>query len=217
MTEAEWLAATDPSPMTVALLDWQKASGRKFRLFACACCWRISRQFLLDYHGDALQAAEMFARGFIDVEELRLRRVEYHAQRHPAQPTRQPVAAATHPRRVDAAAAACAADAVANPEPDPARRAVVRTAEQKVQAELLREIFGNPFRPVTADPSWRTSTAVALAQGIYDERAFDRMPILADALQDAGCEDEAVLSHCRDPKGTHVRGCWVVDLVLGKT
>jgi hypothetical protein len=81
----------------------------------------------------------------------------------------------------------------------------------------LHDIFGNPFRPVTLDPSWLTSDVVALARGIYDERAFDRMPILADALQDAGCDSEDVLNHCRDEKGTHVRGCWVVDLLLGKS
>ncbi len=80
---------------------------------------------------------------------------------------------------------------------------------------FLRDIIGNPFRPVTADPAWLTSDVVALAHGIYEEKAFDRMPILADALQDAGCENDDVLSHCRGP-GPHVRGCWVVDLILGK-
>jgi hypothetical protein len=82
-------------------------------------------------------------------------------------------------------------------------------------AWLLRCIFENPFRPVLLDPSWLTSTVVALAQGIYEERAFERMPILADALQDAGCDNADILDHCRGG-GTHVRGCWVVDLVLGK-
>jgi hypothetical protein len=80
---------------------------------------------------------------------------------------------------------------------------------------LLRDVFGNPFRPVSLDRARLTSDVVALARGIYDERAFDRMPILADALQDAGCTNEDVLAHCREP-GEHVRGCWVVDLVLGK-
>jgi hypothetical protein len=80
---------------------------------------------------------------------------------------------------------------------------------------LIRDIFANPFLPVTFDPRWRTSDAVGLARAIYDERAFDRLPILADALMDAGCDDEQVLAHCRSA-GPHVRGCWVVDLVLGK-
>jgi hypothetical protein len=80
---------------------------------------------------------------------------------------------------------------------------------------LVYDVVGNPFRPVTCDPRWRTSDTVGLAQAIYDDRAFDRLPILADALMDAGCEDEQIISHCRSD-GPHVRGCWVVDLVLGK-
>ena len=89
--------------------------------------------------------------------------------------------------------------------------------EAAYQANLLRDIFGNPFRPVTFDPDWRTSTVVSIAHSMYDSRDFSPMPILADALQDAGCEHEDILNHCRDPQGTHVRGCWVVDLVLGKS
>ena len=81
--------------------------------------------------------------------------------------------------------------------------------------DVIRDIFGNPFRPVTADPAWLTSDVVALATSIYAEKAFDRLPILADALQDAGCDNADVLDHCRSD-GPHVRGCWVVDLLLGK-
>jgi hypothetical protein len=81
---------------------------------------------------------------------------------------------------------------------------------------LFRDIVGNPFRPVAFDPHWRSETAVALAAGIYAERAFDRLPILADALEEAGCDHPDVLAHCRGP-GPHARGCWVVDLVLGKS
>jgi hypothetical protein len=89
-------------------------------------------------------------------------------------------------------------------------------AEAQRQIRLLREIFGNPFRPVTFEPLWRTSTVLTLAQGIYDERAFDRMLILADALQDAGCDSDDLLNHLRDATAPHVRGCWALDLVLGK-
>ncbi len=91
-----------------------------------------------------------------------------------------------------------------------------RITELNYQAQLTRDIFGNPFRPVAFDPRWRTSDTVGLAQAMYDDRAFDRLPILADALMDAGCEDEQIISHCRS-EGPHVRGCWVVDLVLGKS
>jgi hypothetical protein len=89
--------------------------------------------------------------------------------------------------------------------------------EPQLAVARLRDIVGNPFRPVALEPAWLTADVVALARGIYDERAFDRMPILADALQDSGCANEDVLNHCRDPNQTHVRGCWVVDLLLGKT
>jgi hypothetical protein len=81
---------------------------------------------------------------------------------------------------------------------------------------LVRDIFGNPFRPIAFDPEWRSDTAVSLAKHIYESRDFAQMPILADALQDAGCDNADILSHCRDPQQLHVRGCWVVDLVLGK-
>ncbi len=81
---------------------------------------------------------------------------------------------------------------------------------------LLRDIFGNPFRPVAFSADWRTSNAVAIARVMYESRDFGAMPILADALQDAGCDNEDILTHCRDTALTHVRGCWVVDAVLGK-
>jgi hypothetical protein len=88
--------------------------------------------------------------------------------------------------------------------------------EQAILAALLRDLFWNPFRRLKFIPAWRTSDVLLLARGIYDDRAFDRMPILADALQDAGCGSEDVLDHCRAPDQAHTRGCWVVDLVLGK-
>jgi hypothetical protein len=81
---------------------------------------------------------------------------------------------------------------------------------------LLRDIFGNPFRPVAFDPAWRSDTVVSLARHIYDSRDFSPMPILADALQDAGCGNADILNHCRDENQVHVRGCWTVDLVLDK-
>jgi hypothetical protein len=89
--------------------------------------------------------------------------------------------------------------------------------EYRVQSEMLRDIFGNPFRPVTFSPEWRTDTAASLARTMYESRDFSAMPILADALQDAGCDNNDILNHCRDTTATHMRGCWVVDLVLGKT
>jgi hypothetical protein len=88
--------------------------------------------------------------------------------------------------------------------------------ESHEQSKLVRDIFGNPFHPVSFNSAWRTDTAVSLARQMYDSREFGAMPILAYALQDAGCEDEHILNHCRDANQPHVRGCWVCDLVLGK-
>src|SRR5262249_31819717 len=87
--------------------------------------------------------------------------------------------------------------------------------ETKTISVLVREIIGNPFRPVSLQPSWLTSTATALAQQMYDSRDFAAMPILADALQDAGCDNADILDHCRGP-GPHIRGCWVVDKLLSR-
>ncbi len=83
------------------------------------------------------------------------------------------------------------------------------------QIGAVRDIFGNPFRSVTLDPRWLTSTVLDLARTIYEERVFERLPILADALMDAGCDSEEIINHCRS-EGPHVRGCWVVDLLLDK-
>jgi hypothetical protein len=85
-------------------------------------------------------------------------------------------------------------------------------------SKTLHELIGNPFRTITVDRSWLTwhdATVRKLAQGIYADRDFDHLPILADALEDAGCDNADILAHCRGP-GPHVRGCWVVDLILGK-
>jgi hypothetical protein len=90
-------------------------------------------------------------------------------------------------------------------------------AEQGAQVILVRDLF-NPFHARAADHAWlawNDGTLPKLAQVIYDERRFDSLPIIADALEEAGCTHAAILAHCRGP-GPHVRGCWVVDLLLGK-
>ncbi|MCI0703485.1 MAG: hypothetical protein L0241_20590 [Planctomycetia bacterium] len=89
-------------------------------------------------------------------------------------------------------------------------------SECKHQCDLVRDIFGNLFCSGTFSPECRTDTAVSLARQMYEARDFSLMPILADALQDAGCDIDDILNHCRDTNQVHVRGCWVVDLVLGK-
>jgi hypothetical protein len=81
-------------------------------------------------------------------------------------------------------------------------------------ADWLREAFGNPFEAAPFDPEWRTSTAVALARSMLQRRDFDLFPYLADALQDAGCDDPRVRAHCESSR-PHGRGCWLLDAVLG--
>jgi hypothetical protein len=134
-----------------------------------------------------------------------------------------------HQHAVEAAAVAAEARAelvtsAARPEElwpvvEAAREAYVaraRWSELFVQADILRDIFGNPFNHVPFSPSWRSEAVVGLARGLAEEGAYDRLPVLADALEDAACADPQVLAHSRGP-GPHVRGCWVVDMVLGKT
>jgi hypothetical protein len=88
-------------------------------------------------------------------------------------------------------------------------------AEKAAQCLLWRDVFGNPFRPIALNTSWKLPAIVQLARSLYEERRFEDAPVLADALEEAGCQDAAVLGHCRGP-GPHVRGCWVLDMVLGK-
>jgi hypothetical protein len=115
-----------------------------------------------------------------------------------------------------AAAAAVGYRIVGNSGSEEERRKAA-TPERAAQAALLRELFSESLRPHPFSPEWRTSTVVALAQGIYDERAFDRLPLLLDALMDAGCDNEEILKHCRAERQVHVLGCWVVDAVLGRS
>jgi hypothetical protein len=248
MTEAEWLACTDPEQMLEFLRG--KASERKLRLFAVVCCRRtwslveddrkrmvangrsraeveLARQEA-DLAWGAAEVAERYADGLTDPAELRAlipaddemegcyadgsdaawtAKASAYRARHCAQ--------YKSPRKYGIAAR------LLNPlvgpwfgvssKPDHDR-------EQSAQCHLLRDIFGNPFRPIAVDPgwlAWNGGTVPRIAQAIYEDRASDRLPILADALEEAACTDAAILDHCRRP-GSHVRGCWVVDHLLGK-
>jgi hypothetical protein len=99
-----------------------------------------------------------------------------------------------------------------HPGPSSFEEACVRWLREEM-ALLITDVFGNPFRPVTCSPAWQTPTATALAQAIYEERGFTDLPILGDALEEAGCDNAEMLAHCRQT-GPHVRGCWVLDALL---
>lgn len=204
MTESEWQACTDPRPMLEFLQG--RASDRKLRLFAIACCLRYWQLFKDERSRMAVTVAARFADGLASIEDLDAARIAASK----VSESKVPYSASLHVAYDDASDAAWEvatfmAGIIAR-DPD---------EEQAAQAEVLRDIFGNPFRPVTIDPSWLTPTTVELTRTIYDGRAFDRLPLLADGLEQSGCLDAEILNHCRQ-LSEHVRGCWVVDLILGK-
>jgi hypothetical protein len=200
MTEAEWLQCTDPEKMG-QFLGWS-VSVRKWRLYEIACCRRVWH--LLSPEGRAfLDALERRADGLASKEEVEAA-----------------VAAQSDFSDEGDASQYSAADliAIAADNGDDGSSAGNAAFERELAAQcgLLRDIFGNPCRPVRLDPRWRTPAVKALAQAFYEERRFQDLPILADALEEGGCDNAAMLSHCREP-GEHVRGCWALDLLLGKT
>ena len=202
MTEQEWQAASEPQALLQFLASNGKASDRKLRLFAVACSRRMWDR-TDDLGRNAVEAAENFADGSTGPEELRAARLACQGAGGQA----AWYAAATNPAIAarNAARSAQAGAATLGTEAD----------ELLAQTILLREIFANPFRPLSNDQAWLMPDLAKLAQAIYDSRAFDRMPKLADALEKAGCITEEILGHCRG-SGPHVRGCWVVDIVLGR-
>jgi hypothetical protein len=270
MTEAEWLVCTDPQKMLNILEGkvserkfWRrKASDRKLRLFACACCRSIWHLLTDARSRKAIELAEQSADGLTNPQALLEASESAWAAANemirlfwPTSGTGpyndpdfldgMPDDRLAHPAACDAACAAaealmndlstvpavadyaCHAKAQAAAPVGAESASAVGIAardeaertEWAAQATLLRDIFGLiPFRPVAmarAWKGWNDGIIPKLAQAIYDERAFDRMPILGDALEEAGCTDQDILAHCRSG-GEHVRGCWVVDLVLGK-
>ena len=237
MTEAEWLACDRPEPM----LRYLRAAGmhrrtgerRKLRLFGCACVRRKWRRATDPRSRALVVVAERYADGLATASELtEAERAALEARaeekglvvvgagvlqppwcfhmfselsdrRHPQPAWGFALAATLMPRVVQATAA--------------------HGPEDKAQATLVRDIFGNPFRPASLSGTWRTPDVVSLAQATYDERHLPsgqldaaRLAVLADALEDAGCSDQDVLGHLRGPR-PHVRGCWPVDLLLGKS
>ena len=226
MTEAEWLACDDPDPLLNLL--GSGVGDRKRRLFAVACC-RLVIQHLWarEWSRTAVEIAERCAESLATIEDLDAARnnVESRLELYPGEPVYDASYWACN-RDIVEGASMCAFYAAnlstivvdhTKADPDFDKKCdAVRRETCRSQVRVFHEIFGNPFRPVTFDPEWRTQDVKLLAQGIYEEKAFDRMPILADALQDAGCDNDDILSHCRDTQLLHVRGCWVVDGVLGK-
>jgi len=207
MIQQAWLTATDPTPMLLFLEGC--ASDRKLRLFAISSFRRVPRLQGKEWER-AVEVAERYADGMADdreVAQFPLVAMEWDD----TVPGRFLIGQPAHAAAYSAMSWATELRRTSHLEDR-----FGRIQEVPVQIALLRDIFGNPFRPVTFNPEWLTSTVIALARQMYESRDFSAMPILADALQDVGCESAEILDHCRGD-GPHVRGCFVVDLILGKT
>ena len=209
-TEQEWLDSGDPEEMARLLETRDHHDPRRWTLFACACCWRIL-PMLDERSRHAVAVAERHA-------EVPAPAAEIESACHLAQS-----AVLAHWRSgMDAclgSAAMAAHYALVRPNRVHVYAATAagggRDAERLVQADLLRDVFGNPFRAARIDPAWGTPTVRAIAEDIYDNDTFSEMPVLGDALEDAGCDDRDILDHARHAR-PHVRGCWVVDALLGR-
>jgi len=219
-----WLAASFEAVYNIAYPDpdvhplW---SHRKDRLLGCAVLRRfeaeLSRKQLVCLDLAERYADDAVSRRELDKADVARLSAKSHARtpEHIAflfqQVTREYVPNMLHTLSGFAHARACAASGSYHGPAYAANYA----PEDAANADAVRELMSNPFRAVKFLPAWRTSDAVALARSMYESRNFGAMPILADALQDAGCDNEDVLNHCRDASAKHVRGCWVVDGVLG--
>jgi hypothetical protein len=213
MTEQQWTDRHAPSAMLDHVLE--AASPRKLRLFACACCRLVWDLLDDDRPRRAVEVAERFADRLVKNRERQQAQQaawEYSDEQELSPESVAAGWAIVRSQRSDllkTAAVVCSHNT----------RCVKGRNITRAQAHLLRELFGNPFRAAPVVPpavlGWNGWQVVKLARAIYAERRFDDLPVLADALEEAGCEEEAMLAHCRGP-GPHVPGCWVVDLLLGK-
>jgi hypothetical protein len=198
-----------PFTWPTSYVDYQNAlrgtSARKCRLFAVAWCRKWMKEIQNPDCRALVELAERYADGLVSRNQLRRRRQAVHrwAEAGWGTPGWEPSWAATWGSwnaAIEAIVPPC--PGYANLDPN--------------YADVADEVFGNLAEAPHFSPDWRTNTAVSLARQMYEAHEFGAMPILADALQDAGCDNDDVLTHCRDPQRVHVRGCWVVDLVLGK-
>jgi hypothetical protein len=224
MDEKGWYESQDIYSMLSAVAG--PKSGRKYRLFAIACCRRASENnpgLMNNRERHALEVTEHFVDGEIDPsimasarkdvedafrKDFRSRRDYGRSQRMFVNMVNiSPSEAAW--RIVDSYASFY-----------PYNEHDRRRQDVEFQFSILRDLFGNPFRPVPpVDPAWTAwqgGTVRKLARAIYEGRCFNRLHLLADALEDAGCTDANILGHCRGG-GEHVRGCWVVDLLTERS
>jgi hypothetical protein len=218
LTEARWRTSTHPDAMIDVLEG--RVSDRKLRLFAVACCRRVAHAGYGRRIERAIDVNERFADGQATAKELKSAREGAHkfaltAGGAPAL-VAQAAESVAHPRLSPYFLSSCLGCVL---ELATWREGVSKEDERRRLCDLLRDVVGNPFRPPAFDPALRAAKGgliLSMAQDMYAARRFDDLPVLADALEEAGCADKDLLAHCR-AGGEHARGCWVVDLVLDKT
>jgi hypothetical protein len=209
VTELEWLTCADPMPMLKHLQP--AVFSRKSLLHYCACADRLGDSSHLGERWLRVrQLAEGVAEGQANADALTDAAADLFYQLEYGADGKTRTLFLPH---------LCCAWLPGSEHmiPGPEDYAAY-DGEFATQANLVREIWGNPFRPVNIEPgwlAWKDATVAELAQAVYVQHAFDRLPVLADALEEAGCNNVALLKHCR-AKGSHSRGCWAVDLLLGK-
>jgi hypothetical protein len=238
MTEQEWLLATDPKSMLEFLRG--KASDRKLRLFACVCCRQLDPTLSDETVRTAIEVTEQWVDGTASQEELEaawtaIQAVIYQPwmaglEEHRALTIGESKLMIGERKRTwlrriakwSSNAVWPGAAFIAAEAPNDSwmlERVVVEEGWKRTLTCLLRDVFGPLlFRTITLAPAWLTwhgGLLVSMAQKMYDSRDFSDMPVLADALEEAGCTNPDILAHCRGSE-THVRGCWIVDLLLGK-
>ncbi|MDY3559484.1 hypothetical protein R5W23_000477 [Gemmata sp. JC673] len=239
MTEDEWFSPTDDGARVRHAAEHLPPRHR--RLLAVGLCRTVTGLVTHPALAAALDVVDQYADGRVTAGALErarhacraLAQQSYDAYRRAADTGGSAVAAhacwdlawavsfaATDPlpldkvgaRALDAAVQARTGTTGGLSATSPEFHAAV-AAHLSLMRETVWEVAGNPFQPPRFLPAWRTDTVTALAKQMYESRDFTAMPILADALQDAGCDSDALLRHCRG-EGTHVRGCWAIDLVL---
>jgi hypothetical protein len=230
VTEADWISSQDPHAMLAFLRDSGRASDHKLRLFACAACRSVWDSLTPLRVRRAVETAERYAEGQATEEDLRRAQSLAGGSVHAAQQQESrrrggPPLFLAKPRMFFAAQAA------QSHTPFLIGRLGLVWHDDHLKAvspPLLRDIFGPlPFRPVAIAPSlleWRDRTVMRLAQAAYDGRQLpagtlerDRLAVLADALEEAGCTDKDILGHLREQGAVHVRGCWCIDLLLARS
>lgn len=220
MNEWDWLSSTDPEKMLNYL--GQPASQRKLSLFACSCWHRLAHLLPTPAAHCVVELTEKWAEGQACEEDWQQARGDLFAELLGVG------TAPFGPRIFEVLALLCGEIGKGETHAHLASRASLAAAEwvgdwavdteTRMQCDRLRDIFGNPFRPTILDPSWlawNERCVEKLAWTIYAERRFEDLPILGDALEDAGCDQAELLRHCRETTD-HVRGCHVLDLLTGK-